>query len=96
MINYYTSIGLETHIELSTSTKIFCGCKSSFGSQPNTNCCPICIGMPGTLPLLNKKVMQYAMRMGLSLGCNISSVSYMDRKNYSYPDLAKAYQISQY
>lgn len=96
MINYYTSIGLETHIELSTSTKIFCGCKSSFGSQPNTNCCPICTGMPGTLPRLNKQVMQYAMRMGLSLGCKISSVSYMDRKNYSYPDLAKAYQISQY
>ncbi len=88
--------GLETHIELSTITKIFCGCTTAFGSEPNTNCCPICIGLPGTLPKLNAAVVDYAIRAGLATHCTINPIAKMDRKNYVYPDLAKAYQISQF
>lgn len=88
--------GLETHIELSTKTKIFCGCTTAFGSEPNTNCCPICIGLPGTLPKLNAAVVDYAIRAGLATHCTINPIAKMDRKNYVYPDLAKAYQISQF
>lgn len=96
MINYELVSGLETHIELSTKTKIFCSCTTEFGGDPNTHCCPICIGLPGTLPKLNEKVVEYAIMAGLATNCEISRVSKMDRKNYVYPDLPKAYQISQF
>lgn len=96
MSSYELVCGLETHIELSTKTKIFCSCTTEFGGDPNTHCCPVCIGLPGTLPKLNKKVVEYAIMAGLSTNCEISPISKMDRKNYVYPDLPKAYQISQY
>jgi len=89
-------IGLETHVELSTKTKIFCGCTTEFGGEPNTHCCPVCTGQPGSLPVLNEKVVEYAVKAGLALNCEINLFSKMDRKHYVYPDLAKAYQISQY
>lgn len=95
-MKYELVAGLETHVELSTNTKIFCGCTTEFGGNPNTHCCPICIGLPGTLPKLNKEVVRYAIRAGLATNCEISRISKMDRKNYCYPDLPKAYQISQY
>lgn len=95
-MKYELVAGLETHVELSTKTKIFCGCTTEFGGSPNTHCCPICIGLPGTLPKLNKEVVRYAIRAGLATNCEISRISKMDRKNYCYPDLSKAYQISQY
>lgn len=96
MSAYELVAGLETHVELSTATKIFCSCTTRFGGEPNTNCCPICIGLPGSLPKLNKKVIEYAVKAGLVTGCTINEISKMDRKNYVYPDLPKAYQISQY
>jgi aspartyl-tRNA(Asn)/glutamyl-tRNA(Gln) amidotransferase subunit B len=89
-------VGLETHVELSTKTKIFCKCTTEFGGDPNTHCCPVCIGLPGTLPKLNKAVVEYAVKAGLATNCRIRNISKMDRKNYVYPDLPKAYQISQY
>ncbi len=95
-MNWEMVIGLETHIELSTETKIFCGCASKFGGEPNTRCCPVCTGQPGSLPVLNEKVVEYAVTAGLALNCEINHVSSMDRKQYVYPDLPKAYQISQY
>lgn len=88
-------IGLETHVELATKTKIFCSCTTQFGGDPNTHCCPVCTGMPGTLPVLNKKVLEFAVKAGLALNCDITRYSKFDRKNYFYPDLPKAYQISQ-
>ncbi|MCR4795372.1 MAG: Asp-tRNA(Asn)/Glu-tRNA(Gln) amidotransferase subunit GatB [Ruminococcus sp.] len=88
-------IGLEIHAELKTDTKIFCGCKNSFGAEPNSQICPVCMGLPGTLPRLNSKVCDFAVKMGHALNCEINRVSRMDRKNYFYPDLPKAYQISQ-
>jgi aspartyl-tRNA(Asn)/glutamyl-tRNA(Gln) amidotransferase subunit B len=88
--------GLETHVELATKTKIFCGCTTSFGGNPNTHCCPICTGQPGALPNLNKRVVEYAIKAGLATHCTINAVTHLDRKNYCYPDLPKAYQISQY
>lgn len=90
-----TVIGLEVHVELATASKIFCGCTTRFGGEPNTHCCPICMGMPGTLPVLNKKVLEYALKAGLALNCEITRYNKFDRKNYFYPDLPKAYQISQ-
>ena len=87
--------GLEVHVELSTSSKIFCGCKNDFGGEPNTYVCPICTGMPGVLPVLNRKVAEFAVRTGLALGCDITRLNKFDRKNYFYPDLPKAYQTSQ-
>ncbi len=90
-----TVMGLEVHVELSTATKIFCGCTTEFGGEPNAHCCPICMGMPGTLPVLNKKVLEYALKAGLALNCEITRYNKFDRKNYFYPDLPKAYQISQ-
>ena len=89
-------IGLETHVELSTKTKIFCGCSSAFGAAPNTHCCPVCTGLPGSLQSVNKKVVEYAVKAGLMTNCKIREFSKTDRKNYVYPGLAKAYQISQF
>ncbi|MBQ1516586.1 MAG: Asp-tRNA(Asn)/Glu-tRNA(Gln) amidotransferase subunit GatB [Clostridia bacterium] len=95
-MKYEMVAGFETHIELATNTKIFCSCTTQFGGDPNTHCCPICIGLPGTLPKLNKQVVKYAIMAGLATNCEIANISKMDRKNYCYPDLPKAYQISQY
>ena len=88
-------MGLEVHVELATKTKIFCSCTTEFGGAPNTHCCPICTGMPGVLPSLNRAVVEYATRAGLALNCEITRCNKFDRKNYFYPDLPKAYQISQ-
>lgn len=96
MNDYEVIIGLEVHAELSTNTKIYCNCTTEFGADPNTHCCPICTGMPGTLPVLNEKVVEYAVKAGLATNCEISRFSKQDRKNYFYPDLPKAYQTSQY
>lgn len=94
-MTWETVIGLETHVELATRTKIFCSCTTAFGGAPNTHCCPVCTGMPGALPVLNKKVLEFAVKAGLALNCEITRYSKFDRKNYFYPDLPKAYQISQ-
>ena len=94
--DYEMVAGLETHVELKTATKIFCGCSTAFGAEPNTQCCPVCTGMPGSLPVLNRQVVHYAIKAGLAVNCRIASYSKEDRKNYFYPDLPKAYQISQY
>ena len=94
--DYEVVIGLEVHAELSTKTKIFCSCPTEFGAKPNTHTCPICMAMPGALPVLNEKVVEYAVKAGLATNCQISRDSKNDRKNYFYPDLPKAYQISQY
>ena len=94
--DYEVIIGLEVHAELSTNTKIYCNCTTEFGADPNTHCCPICTGMPGVLPVLNEKVVEYAVKMGLATNCEISRFSKQDRKNYFYPDLPKAFQTSQY
>ena len=93
---YEAVIGLEVHAELSTESKIFCSCKTAFGKIPNSQCCPVCMGMPGTLPSLNKKAVEYAVRAGIVTNCDISLYSRFDRKNYFYPDLPKGYQITQY
>ena len=95
-MEYEVIIGLEVHAELSTKTKIYCGCTTEFGGSPNTHCCPVCTGMPGALPVLNEKVVEYAVRAGLATNCEIARYSKQDRKNYFYPDLPKAYQISQF
>ena len=94
--DYEIVIGLEVHSELSTKTKIFCSCPTEFGGEPNTHCCPVCMAMPGTLPVLNEKVVEYAIKAGLATNCTIADLSKNDRKNYFYPDLPKAYQISQF
>ncbi len=95
MREYETVIGLEVHVELATKTKIFCGCSTAFGAQPNAHTCPVCTGMPGSLPVLNKKVVEYAAAVGIAAGCEISAYSKFDRKNYFYPDNPQNYQISQ-
>ena len=92
---YETVIGLEVHVELATKTKIFCGCSTEFGGAPNTHTCPVCTGMPGTLPVLNKQVVEYAMAVGLATNCEITRLCKFDRKNYFYPDNPQNYQISQ-
>ncbi len=96
MSHYETVIGLEVHVELATKTKIFCGCSTEFGAPPNTHTCPICLGHPGVLPVLNREAVNYAMKAAMALNCHIAEKSKFDRKNYFYPDLPKAYQISQF
>lgn len=93
--NYETVIGLEVHVELATKTKIFCGCSTQFGGEPNTHTCPVCTGMPGSLPVLNKQVLEYAVAVGLATNCDITKYCKFDRKNYFYPDNPQNYQISQ-
>ena len=95
-MEYEIVIGMEIHVELGTKTKIFCSCPTEFGQDENTHTCPVCLGMPGVLPVLNEKVVEYATRAGLALNCEIAHFSKMDRKNYFYPDLPKAYQTSQF
>ncbi|MFO7153713.1 MAG: Asp-tRNA(Asn)/Glu-tRNA(Gln) amidotransferase subunit GatB [Caldicoprobacter oshimai] len=95
-MKYEVVIGLEVHAELSTQSKAFCGCSTKFGAAPNTQCCPVCIGMPGVLPVINKKALEYTIKAGLALNCRIARYTKMDRKNYFYPDLPRACQISQY
>ncbi|MFZ6016397.1 MAG: Asp-tRNA(Asn)/Glu-tRNA(Gln) amidotransferase subunit GatB [Nitrospirota bacterium] len=95
-MKYEAIIGLEVHAQLLTDTKIFCGCSTKFGAEPNTQTCPVCIGMPGVLPVLNKKVLEFVIKTGLAMNCKISTYSRFARKNYFYPDLPKGYQISQY
>lgn len=94
-MNYELVAGLETHVELATNTKLFCGCRVSFGEAPNTLCCPVCMGHPGTLPVINRQAVYFAVMAGLALNCRICETSRMERKNYFYPDLPKAYQITQ-
>jgi aspartyl-tRNA(Asn)/glutamyl-tRNA(Gln) amidotransferase subunit B len=95
-VEYEAVIGLEIHAELLTASKIFCGCATTFGAPPNTQVCEVCLGMPGSLPVLNKKALEYALKMALATGCRINPESVFARKNYFYPDLPKGYQISQY
>lgn len=95
-MEYETVIGLEVHAEIATRSKMYCHCTTEFGGEPNTHCCPVCIGMPGTLPVLNKKAVEYAVKAGLATHCQIADYSKQDRKNYFYPDLPKAYQTSQF
>ena len=94
--DYEVVVGLEVHAELSTKTKIFCSCPTEFGAEPNTHVCPVCMAMPGALPVLNEKVVEYAVKAGLATNCTIAKESKNDRKNYFYPDLPKSYQISQF
>ena len=96
MAEYEAVIGLEVHVELATTTKLFCGCPNEFGSEPNTNICPICLGLPGSLPVLNRRVVEYALRLGEAMHFDVPPESIFHRKNYFYPDMPKDYQVSQY
>ncbi len=93
--DYDIVIGLEVHAELKTKTKVFCSCRNEFGDEPNSNCCPVCVGLPGALPIINKKAVELTIMAGLTIGSSFSEVAVFERKNYFYPDLAKSYQISQ-
>lgn len=95
-MEFETVIGLEIHAQLKTKSKIFCGCSTEFGAPPNTHTCQICLGMPGVLPVLNKKVVEYSIKMGLATGSTINTFNQFARKNYFYPDLPKGYQTSQF
>ncbi|WP_019553347.1 Asp-tRNA(Asn)/Glu-tRNA(Gln) amidotransferase subunit GatB [Propionispira raffinosivorans] len=95
-MSYETVIGLEIHSELKTNTKIFCGCATTFGAEQNTNVCPVCLGLPGVLPVINKRVVEFAIKAGIALNCKINNFSKFDRKNYYYPDLPKNFQTSQF
>ena len=95
-MSYEAVIGLEIHSELKTKTKIFCGCATAFGAEQNTHVCPVCLGLPGVLPVINKRVVEFAIKAGLALNCTINKFSKFDRKNYYYPDLPKNFQTSQY
>jgi len=95
-MDYEVVIGLEVHAQLKTASKIFCGCSTTYGAEPNAHTCPICLGLPGILPVLNKKVVEYALMMALASHCQVATESRFARKNYFYPDLPKGYQISQY
>ncbi|MFT8390759.1 MAG: Asp-tRNA(Asn)/Glu-tRNA(Gln) amidotransferase GatCAB subunit B, partial [Sporolactobacillus sp.] len=96
MSNFETIIGLEVHVELKTKTKAFCSCTNEFGAAPNTHTCPICLGHPGVLPILNEEAVDFAIKAALALNCDIARETKFDRKNYFYPDNPKAYQISQF
>src|ERR1043165_5590882 len=96
MSSFEAVIGLEIHAQLLTASKIFCGCSTAFGAPPNSHVCPVCLGLPGALPVLNHAAVDKAMRAALALGCTIHATSIFARKNYFYPDLPKGYQISQY
>ena len=94
--SYTPVIGLEVHVQLATASKLFCGCSTQFGAEPNTQTCPICIGMPGTLPVMNREAYELALKTAVALKCEIPEFTKWDRKQYYYPDLPKGYQISQY
>ena len=93
---YEPTLGLEVHVELNTNTKMFCGCATAFGAEPNTQTCPVCLGLPGSLPVVNEVAIESAIRIGLALNCSIAPFSRFARKNYFYPDMPKDFQISQY
>src|SRR5437870_3430560 len=93
---YVTIIGLEVHVQLSTASKLFCGCSSKFGAEPNTQTCPVCIGLPGSLPVMNRAAFELGLKTAIALNCEIPAFTKWDRKNYYYPDLPKGYQISQF
>src|SRR5919106_4317263 len=95
-MSYEAVIGLEAHVELATATKLFCGCANEFGAEPNTNVCPVCLGMPGVLPVANAEALRLTVLTGLLLNCEIPRFAKFDRKNYFYPDVAKNYQVTQY
>ncbi|MBM3496626.1 MAG: Asp-tRNA(Asn)/Glu-tRNA(Gln) amidotransferase GatCAB subunit B, partial [Armatimonadetes bacterium] len=96
MPEYEAVVGMEVHAELLTASKMFCRCRNAFGGEPNTRCCPVCLGMPGALPVISRSAVAHVIRTAVALNCTVSPVARFDRKNYFYPDLPKGYQISEY